>query len=146
MKTLRQQRKAVSTMRYKYVVQHTGRPYGPAESPDMMAWFELSRHTSYSAAKTARDKHIADMREVCGTGAWNDHFRIVPTHDAIMTRTILCESCNNVATIKYVWHAMTPLPNPDDFIPDDWVTKEICRACYEKERGFEPGESYKYEF
>ena len=114
----------------RFLVQHTGRPYGPCESMDGAAWFTFSTHATLSAAKKRRDAEIAEMRRACGQGAWSDHFRISVSADTPMRRWYEC-ICGRRESQSYVWHAGEPYdqePDSCELLPG-WNNQYECSAC-----------------
>lgn len=131
-------------MRYAFVLQHTGRPYAPAERIPESAWQELSRHTSKRAAYNALRLACQDMERACGVGAWNDHYRVVAlhTHDVrrlhvclgwldAQARTQCCEHAAEAYTTA-TWEAGEP--EPPVTTPEGWASPSQCAECGEKER------------
>lgn len=127
---------------YRFAVQHTGRPFGPTESIPADGWSLYSRHTTLSAARKATKQALADMRESCGPGAWDDHYRVVALVDTTAVFDLTCggsispqgsKPCPNVASTRVTvpWPAGGPAPACP--IPDGWQSEYQCAACCQRE-------------
>ena len=126
---------------YQFAVEHTGRPFGPMETPT--GWHEISRHTTLSAARKQVARFNREMREACGTG-WDDHHRIVALRDTRICYTHRCSgwvgladgrlySCPNQceSTEELPWLAGRPAPVPT--IPNGWESENQCAECANRE-------------
>jgi hypothetical protein len=130
---------------YTFALQHTGRPYAPAENIPSSAWRELSRHTSKRAAYNALRLARREMTKACGVGAWNDHHRVVAlkTHQVRYLHVCMgwldaagrSQPCDAEAHTTATWEAGQPAPPVET--PQGWAGPSQCAACAERERASE---------
>jgi hypothetical protein len=124
---------------YNYSVRSTGRPFGPCERlTDADYANEVSRHTSLDAAERARSRLVADMREHCGYGAWDNHYEVFALRDQTITYTLRCNGpavhghygCPNGIALTLVldWPAGTTRPALPDAI-EGWDSSWQCSDC-----------------
>jgi len=123
---------------YRFQLQHTGRPFGPSETIPDGAWREVSKHTTFQAARKARASVYAAMTSASGVNAWDDHYRIVALRDTGLTFNYFClgpidclgkrpSDCADNAAVWLEWPAGTPEPSAP--IPDGWESAALCGAC-----------------
>lgn len=62
-----------------YVVEHTGRPYGPCEAIPESAWSRFSSHRTQSTASRQIRAQKNQPHLQGSLAAWDDHYRIVHT-------------------------------------------------------------------
>jgi hypothetical protein len=123
-------------MKYRFAIQHTGRPYGLSETIPESKWDTISRHTSLNAAKKRLQKYNSELRSICGPNAYNDHHRIIALSDTAVTYTCVCgrpipyewnDDCADSVKITVPWPAgsvMPPCPTPDG-----WDSTYLCGSC-----------------
>jgi len=109
---------------YRFAVEHTGQPF--AGCIPETAWRELSRHTSLKAAERATRRAYAAMRQACGPGAWNNHYRIVAVLDTTLTGTWYCR-CGKAETVVVPCLASQPYPAVP--LPAGWPDGITCARC-----------------
>lgn len=63
----------------KFIVEHTGKPFS-SRIPEE-AWFELSSHSTISAATKAIETRLGWVER----GSWNDHYRVRTPDGKIMS-------------------------------------------------------------
>jgi len=127
---------------YTFALQHTGRPYAPAERIPADAWSEYSRHTSLQAAERALRWANTKMTRRCGTG-WDDHYRIIALKDTSIVRCYLClgyigedghhRHCDAMVELVALWRAGEPAPAEET--PEGWASPYQCGRCAALERG-----------
>lgn len=126
-------------MRLRWRVEHTGKPYAGLIPEE--AWKALRVFKDYKRAAqfiTARQQRLPE-------GAWDNHYRIVPTKDTRYFRELSCLGwlnreggyvyCTQAAyTIHDIhWAAGTAAPLTSMIVPAGWHSPVQCQECYNRE-------------
>ena len=126
----------------KLELQATGRAYS-GDIPES-AWHTISVHRKVSTA----DKTLADareeMRDRCGAGAWDSHYRLVNAGrlPVQLTALYLClgpthvrEYCGLEQEVAWYWQPGTAKPRAPQ--PDGWWSAVQCGECRAKDAEWE---------
>ena len=122
--------------KHSFELQHTGRPFGPAENIPDAAWRMYSRHTTLSAAQKALGRTKSENRQACGQNAWSDHYRLIALRDTPMTQQWSCTGpipwehnphCERYISVPFTWPAGHSCPESPT--PAGWRESNQCSSC-----------------
>ena len=122
-----------------FIVQHAGAAFGNVR--DIHNWQKLNVFASLDDAKAEVSELTREMKERCGTCAWDDHFRVIPTEDTRITYEYMClgpilvhGTCHVTARVTVGWPAGEVRPYDGDCLPSGWSALSTCGDCAETDR------------
>ena len=76
----------------KLILQRTNGAFGNVSEIPEGQWRKVSEHRKVKTAHAALEEIIAEMRRICGPGAWDQHYRLINAGEVAvrLTATIEC--------------------------------------------------------
>jgi len=126
----------------QYVVQHAGGAFH--NTRDIQTWLTLQRFDTLAEADAEIAELKGEMKQRCGTSAWDDHYRVIPTADTTITYRYVClgpivgnpRHCieHAAARLTVFWPSGETRPYDGDSLPVGWSSGTLCSLCAERER------------
>ena len=107
----------------KYIVslQRTSNAFGSNQDIPEHLWYEISRHTSVSAARKAQKKHLEEMHAVTGPSGWTHNTRLIALRDIKLHVEFICSgSCYRSTNVPFRWPAGETCPE-SPALPIGWA-------------------------